>query len=213
MGPIVFVRLTRWPCFVSLIYKINMMKQANVMATSTKLNGTLRAFIERQHVFFVATAAKDGRVNVSPKGMNTLRIMDDNRIVWLNLSGSGNETAAHLLDTPRMTLMFCAFEGDPLILRTYGTAKAIHERDPEWGAFVDMFPKLAGTRQFFDMQIDLVQSSCGTAVPVMDYSHGRGEVDLVPYFENLGEEGTMKFWQKKNTVSIDGKPTGLFEDG
>jgi len=80
------------------------------MGTSKRLNGTLRGFIERQRMFFVATAARDGRVNVSPKGMDSLRIIDDTHILWLNLTGSGNETAAHLLDTPRMTLMFCAFD-------------------------------------------------------------------------------------------------------
>ena len=92
------------------------------MPLGKKLNGTLRAFIQRQPMFFVATAAETGRVNVSPKGADTLRILDDNRIMWLNLSGSGNETAAHVREDPRMTLMFCAFTGDHFILRAYGTA-------------------------------------------------------------------------------------------
>ena len=85
-----------------------------------RLNGTCRKFIEAQPMFFVATTARDGRVNVSPKGMDSLRVISDSRIVWLNMSGSGNETAAHLLDTPRMTLMVCAFEGSARILRVYG---------------------------------------------------------------------------------------------
>ena len=101
------------------------------MATGRQLNGTLRQFIERQRVFFVATAAKDGRVNVSPKGMDTLRILSDTRIVWLSLSGSGNETAAHVRDTPRMTLMFCAFDGPVMILRVYGKPRIIYPRDEE----------------------------------------------------------------------------------
>ena len=119
------------------------------MGTAPKLNKTLRTFIERQHVFFVATAARDGRVNVSPKGMDTLRIVDDTRIVWLNLSGSGNETAAHVQDTPRMTMMFCAFDGDPMILRVYGTAKVLHPRHPEWPATLERFAEFAGSRQIF----------------------------------------------------------------
>ena len=102
------------------------------MGIGTKLTPTLCAFIERQPVFFVATAAPDVRVNVSPKGMSTLRILGDTHIRWLNLSGSGNETAAHLRASNRMTLMFCAFEGDPMILRIYGQATTSHPRDPDW---------------------------------------------------------------------------------
>lgn len=102
------------------------------MGIGTTLNPKLCAFIERQPVFFVATAAPDGRVNVSPKGMDTLRILDDTHIRWLNLSGSGNETAAHLCKSSRMTLMFCAFEGSPMILRVYGQAKTCQPRDAEW---------------------------------------------------------------------------------
>ncbi|MEO1065927.1 MAG: pyridoxamine 5'-phosphate oxidase family protein [Pseudomonadota bacterium] len=183
------------------------------MATSTKLNGTLRAFIERQPMFFVATAGREGRVNVSPKGMDTLNVIDDTRIVWLNLSGSGNETAAHVLETARMTLMFCAFEGDAMILRAYGRATVLHPRDDGWDAAIAAFPTMAGSRQIFDLAIDLVQTSCGTGVPLMAFQKSRGEEELVPYFDDLGEEGVRSFWKKKNTISIDGKPTGLFDDG
>lgn len=182
------------------------------MAVGKKLNRSFRKFIEKQPVFFVATAGRDGRVNVSPKGMDTLRILDDNRIVWLNLSGSGNETAAHLLDTPRMTLMFCAFEGDPLILRVYGSAKVIHPRDDAWNAAVAQFPELAGSRQIFDLDIELVQTSCGTGVPVLQFVRTRGETELVPFYRDMGEDGVTEYWRKKNTESIDGKPTGIFED-
>lgn len=135
------------------------------MATATKLNGTLKTFIEEQQLFFVATAAPDGRVNMSPKGLDSLRIVDDNHVVWLNLSGSGNETAAHLRESSRMTLMFCAFEGSARILRVYGTAKATHPGEPGWEALVTQFPEMAGSRQIFEMEIDLVQTSCGTGVP------------------------------------------------
>lgn len=182
------------------------------MATAKKLNGTLRDFIERQPLFFVATAGGQGRVNVSPKGMDTLRIVDDNRIVWLNVTGSGNETATHLKDINRMTLMFCAFEGDALILRVYGPANIIHPRDAGWEAALGDFPALAGSRQIFDMTIDLVQTSCGTGVPVMNFIENRGEKELLPYYDDLGTEGVKEFWRKKNSYNIDGQPTAIFAD-
>ncbi len=102
------------------------------MAIGKKLNQTLTDFIKRQHLFFVATAAPDGRVDMSPKGLDSLRVIDDNRIIWLNLTGSGNETAAHLRACNRMTLMFCAFERDALILRVYGSASTLHPHDAGW---------------------------------------------------------------------------------
>jgi len=181
------------------------------MPTAKKLNGTLRSFIERQPVFFVATADEKGRVNVSPKGLDTLRIEDDNRIIWLSLSGSGNETAAHVQATGRMTLMFCAFEGNPMILRVYGQATVFHPRDEMWGGLVSSFPEMAGTRQIFDLNIDLVQTSCGTGVPVMEFRKSRGEEELVPYYHELGGEGVKDYWRRKNVETIDGKPTGIFE--
>jgi Pyridoxamine 5'-phosphate oxidase len=182
------------------------------MATGHKLNRTLRGFIEKQPVFFVATADQTGRVNVSPKGMDTLRIEDDNRIVWLNLSGSGNETAAHVQATGRMTLMFCAFEGNPMILRVYGQAKTYHPRDDEWSSLASEFPKLAGSRQIFELDIDLVQTSCGTGVPVLEFRKSRGEEDLEPFYAELGSDGVREFWQRKNVETIDGRPTGILKD-
>jgi len=182
------------------------------MATGIRLNRTLRSFIERQKLFFVATAARDGRVNVSPKGMDTLRIVDDSRIMWLNLSGCGNETAAHILDVPRMTLMFCAFEGDAMILRVYGKASVVHPRNDDWQRFSSGFPEIAGSRQIFDVNVDLVQTSCGTGVPQMKFVQDRADSELVPYYENLGEDGVRDYWHRKNSESIDRKPTGILED-
>lgn len=182
------------------------------MALGTKLNRTFRTFIEAQPMFFVATAARDERVNVSPKGMDTLRILDDQRIVWLSLSGSGNETAAHLLDTPRMTLMFCSFSEQPLILRVYGTARAVHPRDAEWAELLAMFPTLAGSRQIYDLSVDTVQTSCGTGVPTMTMGHQRGLEELEPYYAEMGEDGLRAYWQRKNTESIDGFATQIFQD-
>lgn len=179
------------------------------MASGKKLNGTLRDFIEKQHLFFVATAAPDGRVNLSPKGLDSLRIIEDNKIVWLNLTGSGNETAAHLRENPRMTLMFCAFEGDARILRVYGNADVIHPTDTRWDEVAGQFPKMAGSRQVFELDIDLVQISCGTGVPLMEYKSQRGPDEMLPYFEEMGVNGVRDFWTRKNATSLDGKPTGI----
>lgn len=175
-----------------------------------KLNRTFQAFIEKQAMFFVATAAADGRVNLSPKGMDSLRVVSDQKIVWLSLTGSGNETAAHLLQNPRMTLMFCAFEGDPLILRTYGQANVIHPHDAEWEDCYALFPDFAGARNIFTLDIDLVTTSCGTGVPEMSMVRSRGETELEPWYAELGPEKVQAFWKKKNLFSLDNQPTGIF---
>ncbi|HTH94992.1 MAG TPA: pyridoxamine 5'-phosphate oxidase family protein [Rhodocyclaceae bacterium] len=168
-----------------------------------------RRFIEAQKLFFVGTATSDSRVNVSPKGMDSLRILNERRVVWLNVTGSGNETAAHVSITPRMTLMFCAFEGKPLILRLYGTARAVHRNDAEWEALYARFAPLAGARQIFDLQVDLVQTSCGMAVPFFDYA---GERDQLNHWaEHKGDAGIRDYWKEKNQSSIDGLPTHILE--
>ena len=169
-----------------------------------------QAFIEAQQVFFVATAATDGSVNLSPKGMDSLRVLNPNRVIWLNSTGSGNETAAHVLENPRMTVMFCAFEGKPLILRLYGTAKAIHPRDGDWLELACLLPEIPGARQIFDLSVDAVQTSCGMAVPLMDFKAPRE--DLSDHWRNQGQDGLEAYWKRKNLASIDGKPTGLLED-
>lgn len=167
-----------------------------------------RAFIEKQHMFFVATAAKDGRVNVSPKGLDSLRVLDDRTVVWLNGTGSGNETAAHLLENPRMTLMFCAFEGNPLILRLYGQAKVYHPRDEAWNEYIGLFPTLLSARQIFRLTVDLVQTSCGFGVPLYGYEGDREQMHT--WAENKGEAGIHAYWEEKNTLSLDGQPTQIF---
>jgi Pyridoxamine 5'-phosphate oxidase len=179
------------------------------MATAPKLNAGLTAFIKTQQLFFVATAAPDGRVNLSPKGLDSLRVLSDAKIIWLNLSGSGNETAAHLREHPRMTLMFCAFEGEARILRVYGNAKALHPHDPEWTGLLQHFPAMAGSRQIFELEIDLVQTSCGTGVPEMQFVSQRGSSELLPFYDEMGTEGVRAYWNRKNAVSLDGKPTGI----
>jgi hypothetical protein len=167
------------------------------------------SFIKEQKIYFVATAAAEGRVNLSPKGMDSLRVLGPNRLVWLNITGSGNETAAHLLENPRMTVMFCAFEGSPLILRAYGQARGVRPHDPDWVELASLFPPMAGMRQIFDLSIDLVLSSCGMGVPVMTFQEGRGEKMLEPWCAGLGEEGVADYQRRKNARSLDGKPTDI----
>lgn len=178
---------------------------------TNELTATFQTFIEKQVMFFVATAAANGRVNLSPKGMDSLRVISNRKIVWLSLTGSGNETAAHLLQNPRMTLMFFAYEGDPLILRTYGEATVIHPRDPDWNELHALFPDFAGARNIFVLDIELVTTSCGTGVPEMSLVRSRGETDLEPWYAKMGPEKLEEFWQKKNLISLDHQPTGIFE--
>lgn len=164
-------------------------------------------FIQQQHIYFVASAAESGRVNQSPKGTDTLRILDDNRAIWLNLTGSGNETAAHLLKLNRITLMFCSFDRQPLILRLYGTAKVIHQGEKGWQEHLSKFENTMGARQIFEVDIEMVQTSCGYAVPFYEYKSERGT--LTKWSEKKGQSGVEKYWQSKNAESIDGFPTGI----
>lgn len=165
----------------------------------------LQQFIENQKLFFVATATADSRINLSPKGMDSLRVINGNRVIWLNVTGSGNETAAHVQENPRMTLMFTAFEDNPMILRLYGTAKAIHNEDAEWKLLFPLLPKIPGARQIFDLNVDLVQTSCGMAVPLYDYVGEREQLNT--WAAKKGKEGLREYWEEKNSISLDGKPT------
>ena len=163
-------------------------------------------------MFFVATAAADGRVNVSPKGLDTLRVLDEHRIVWLNLSGSGNETAAHVAANGRMTLMFMSIDDKPLILRVYGTARAVHPRDTDWADLIRLFPVMGGSRQIFDLAIDTTSSSCGSGVPIMSVDEIRGDEALEPHYAAMTDDELHDYWSRKNVSSIDGFPTRIFHD-
>ena len=166
-------------------------------------------FIEDQKIFFVATGVTDGWINLSPKGLDSLRILNDNRIVWVNLTGSGNETAAHVQKNPRMTLMLNAFEGKPLILRIYGNAKAIHHQDDEWGDLIKLFPYSEGSRQIFDLSVSLVQTSCGWAVPEYEFKKER---DILEKSNKVaGVDGIKKYWKESNAKSLDGIDTHIIE--
>ena len=173
----------------------------------SEISDRLAEFIRTQHVFFVATAARGGHVNVSPKGLDALRILGPDRVAWLNGTGSGNETAAHLLDVNRMTLMFCSFERQPLILRLYGTAAEIQPDQPEWDDYIGLFPPMLGARQVFDLKVELVQTSCGYGVPFMEYVDDRPL--MAQWAEKKGPDGLDAYHREKNMTSIDGFPTGL----
>ncbi|MHB1677607.1 MAG: pyridoxamine 5'-phosphate oxidase family protein [Sulfuriferula sp.] len=175
----------------------------------TELSDAHIAFIAEQKIFFVATATSDSRVNVSPKGMNSLRILGKNRAIWLNVTGSGNETSAHVQLNPRMTIMFCAFEGNPLILRLYGSAKVVHKNDPEWDHLLTQFEPLPGARQIFDLSLDLVQTSCGMGVPYFAYEEDREQLN--DWAIKKGEEGLQQYWGDKNQRTIDQLPTHILE--
>tara|TARA_R110001583_G_scaffold10179_9_gene47376 strand:- start:1495 stop:2040 length:546 start_codon:yes stop_codon:yes gene_type:complete len=174
-----------------------------------KLTVELIDFIKKQRLFFVGTAAEVGTVNISPKGIDTFRVLNEHKIVWLNLTGSGNETAAHLIKNDRMTILFCAFEGNPQILRLYGNAKIFHKRDEQFNEYVNLFPTYTGTRQIIEMNVDLVQISCGFAVPIMDFKEDRKMLNS--WADKQGGTKIEKYWEEKNTKSIDGFETKIVE--
>ncbi len=172
-----------------------------------------RAFLLRQKVFFVASAAADGRVNLSPKGLDALRVLGDLSVAYLDLTGSGSETAAHLRADGRLTLMACAFEGPPLILRLYGRGRSLARGGPDYArVLADAFSGVepTGARQIVVLDVDRVQTSCGYGVPLFEY---QGERDtLVRWAEKKGEEGLAAYRREKNARSIDGIATGLVDE-
>lgn len=172
-----------------------------------KLTVSLQDFMAEQKIFFVATAMSEGRINLSPKGIDTFRVLDEKKICWLNLTGSGNETATHILHHNRMTILFCAFEGAPKIVRLYGKANVFHPGDQEFGALCTLFPEIPGTRQIFEMSVELVQISCGMGVPIMAFEGNRKE--LIDWAKGQGEEGLEAYRNKKNSISLDGLSTRI----
>ena len=175
----------------------------------TKLTSRVQKFIKAQKMFFVATAPKNGRINLSPKGMDSIRVINENRILWLNLTGSGNETAAHILENNRITLMFCAFEGNPNILRIYGKGKAIHPKDAEWKDVISLFPDIPGARQIFDITVESAQDSCGMSIPFYEYKGERNQLN--DWATEQGQEKIEQYWEDKNQTSIDGLPTNILD--
>ncbi|GAB3221047.1 pyridoxamine 5'-phosphate oxidase family protein [Spirosoma arcticum] len=168
-----------------------------------------QTFIEKQHVFFVSTAplSEDGRVNLSPKGLDCFRVLSENRVAYMDLVSSGNETSAHTLENGRITLMFCSFAGSPLILRLYGKGFAALPGTESWELYASQFTIYPSTRQLIVADIDLVQTSCGFGVPLYEYV---GERTIhFDWAEKKGEAGLQKYVQEKNLISLDGLPTDL----
>jgi hypothetical protein len=168
------------------------------------------AFIEQQHIFFTASAAATGRVNISPRSTDAFRVLDTNTVAYLDETGSGNETAAHLRATGRLTIMLCGFETVPMILRLYGHGRALPRGTPEYQALLATAynnQEPPGARQIIRLQVDLVQTSCGYGVPLFDFKQERPT--LRRWAENKGEDGVTAYRRERNVFSIDGFETGV----
>ena len=176
------------------------------------LDDDLRAFIARQHVYFVGTAplSPGGHVNVSPKGLDSFRILGPTTVAYLDLSGSGVETVAHLRENGRLTVMFCAFEGRPRILRLAGNGRVVEPTDPDWPALAAHFPPLPGVRSIITLDIDRIADSCGYGVPRYEFVGDRNQ--LAEWANKKGEDGLRAYRDRKNRTSIDGLP-GLASPG
>lgn len=174
------------------------------------LNDELITFIGTQKMFFIATAASQGRINMSPKGLDTLRIVTPNQVAYLDLTGSGNETAAHLHHDGRLTIMFCSFDEKPLILRLYGQGRVIAKSAHDWLEWRARFPALPGDRQVIALDIDSIQTSCGFAVPHYEFNADRSM--LSDWANKKGAAGLREYRRSRNTRSIDGLPTQLVDD-
>jgi hypothetical protein len=166
-------------------------------------------FIRSQHIFFVATAplTKDGRINLSPKGLDCFRVLGENEVGYMDLISSGNETSAHTLENGRITFMLCSFDGDPRIMRLYGKGRAVLPGSEEWDEYARHFTIYPSTRQLIIAEIDLVQTSCGFGVPLFEYA---GERDLhFKWAEKKGDEGLKEYIRDHNLNSLDGLTTDL----
>lgn len=172
----------------------------------------LQEFIRRQHVFFTASASAGSRINLSPKGSDCLRVLSAQEVVYLDQTGSGNETAAHSRLDGRLTIMFCAFEGAPMILRLYGKSRVLPSGS---GAYTGLIASAydgqepPGARQIIALDVESVQTSCGFSVPVMEFREDRDT--LIKWAERKGDEGIRTYWRERNVATIDGFPTGMAE--
>ena len=169
------------------------------------ITDAMRDFVDHQHLFFVATAPNQGgRVNLSPKGLDSFRVLGPNRVAYLDLTGSGAETIAHVRENGRITFMFCAFEGKPNIVRFYGTGRVVRPRDTEFDELVALFPPREAVRSVIVADIDRTSNSCGFAVPLMDYVDDR--TTLSTWAGNKTDDDIAAYWTEKNSRSIDGLP-------
>jgi hypothetical protein len=170
------------------------------------LEDPLRDFIARQHVFFVATAplASDGLLNLSPKGLDTLKVLGPRTVAYLDLTGSGIETIAHLKENGRIVLMFCAFDGPPKILRLHGRGEVLEPGCADYADLLAEFPPRFGARAIVRVEVGRISDSCGYAVPLLDYQGEREALDK--WAEKKGPEGIVRYWREKNEASLDGLP-------
>lgn len=168
-----------------------------------------RKFIELQHLFFVSTSPLDanGHINLSPKGLDSFRVLSSTKVAYMDIIGSGNETSAHILENGRITFMFCAFGGPPNILRLYGKGYTVLPGDAEWPELSSHFTLLPSTRQLIAADIFKVQTSCGFGVPYYQYTGERDHAHQ--WAEKQGTEGLELYKKEKNLVSLDGLPTAL----
>lgn len=176
----------------------------------TELNDDLRQFIAAQHIFFNASAPNRGRINVSPKGNDSFRVLNDKCVAYLDLTGSECETAAHIAENGRLTLMFCSFATKPLIVRLYGQGRVVRPRDAAWNDLRPKFPDLPGDRQIILLDIESIMTTCGFAVPFFEYQGEREQ--LAEFTCKMGDERMDAYRRERNQKSIDGLPTHLFED-
>jgi hypothetical protein len=171
-----------------------------------------RAFIERQRMFFTASAAPEGHVNLSPKGLETLRVLGPNAVVYLDHTGSGNETAGHINVDGRLTLMLCAFEGPPMIMRLYGKGQVLPRGGPEYSELLESAfdgEEPLGARQMIRLDVELVLTSCGYAVP--HYKYVAQRPSLNNWAESQGRDKLREYRRANNELSLDGVPTGYRE--
>lgn len=172
-----------------------------------EIDAQLGAFIERQHMFFVATAplAADGHVNLSPKGLDSFAILGPHSVAYLDLTGSGIETVAHLRENGRIALLFCAFEGPPRTLRLHGRAEAVIEGHPDFEALLERFPGHVGTRSVIRVEVSRIADSCGFGVPLYDYVGQREQLSAWADRKEA-KEGVVAYRREHNVRSIDGLP-------
>lgn len=182
------------------------------MKVHERVEGRLREFVDAQKVFFVGTAPEslDGHLNLSPRGIpGTFGMLDDLTFAWVDTSGSGSETIAHLRENGRITVMFCAFDGAPNIVRLHGRGRVVSRYDDDYDALLARFDDVPGARAVIVVDVARVSDSCGYGVPLMDYA---GERDLLPqYFGRKGVDGSADYRRQKNRVSIDGLPAYDFD--
>lgn len=182
------------------------------MKLHEQLTEEMKDWISKQPLFFVASAplSADGHVNLSPRGYDCLRILDNHTVAWLDLTGSGNETSAHIQENGRITLMFCAFDGEPLILRLYGKGEVLLPDHPDWNRLRPLFPDLPGERQIIRVDIERIQTSCGFSVPLMEKLGDRSR--LIEWTEKKGEEGIRAYQATHNSKSIDNLEIKIRQD-